>query len=87
MIGGTSPSKQEGHLVWKDGTKTKVLIKGSRPGEAKPASFREALFQSRLVDEMAASGLPTFSDYLSVADMSTGQSLQVMDFLNGYKSL
>ena len=47
MSGGTSDNNYKGYIHWLDGTKTKVIIKGSRSGEKPPTSYRESLFYSR----------------------------------------
>ena len=71
--------------MWTDGTKTDVQIKGSRSGERAPASFREALFYSRIIDTLP-SQVSVPSHYLGVAD-NDGKGMFIREFLNDAQSL
>ena len=86
LDGGTSPNNYLGYIEWDDGTETKVVIKGRRPREAVSASYREALFYSR-IGPMISSTVHIPQTYLAVADVSNGDSLILEEFLTGYASL
>ena len=85
MTGGTSDNNYKGYILWTDGTKTDVQIKGSRSGERAPASFREALFYSRMADTLP-SKVSVPGHYLGVADKD-GTGLFITEFLNGAQAL
>jgi len=46
--GGSQDNNYKGYIVWNNGTETKVQVKGSRSSDTPPASYREALFYSRI---------------------------------------
>lgn len=83
--GGTSTAKYTGYIHWIDGTQTKVVIKGRRPGEFATASYRESLFYSRITDGLQNVKSP--GHYLAVADVSNGDCLMLQEFMSGYISL
>lgn len=87
LSGGTAGNNYEGYIYWNNGTDpSKVQIKGSRDSDPIPASYRESLYYSR-VTETFADDVATPYSYMAVADLDSGASLFVNEFLVGYTSL
>lgn len=62
------------------------MIKGRRPSEFATASYREALFYSRITEPLMSS-VKSPGSYLAVADVGTGDCLYMEEFMSDYVSL
>ena len=83
---GVNSSKVRASLIWKNGTTTEVIIKGTPDNEGTSASVREGLFYLFHADELSQV-VETPRIFLAVVSMITKQQLIIMENIQDLKNL
>ena len=94
--GGSTAENMKAYINWIDFSKTKVQIKGNKQIDEGTSRYREALFNSRLMETLSNYGISYIPSFTSVADIHPdgmlnmdykSTSLEVNQFMLGWTDM